>query len=205
MRVLPIMADSQLVGALELASFDPWPERALQLQAEVIPIVGITLRSQITAARLRLLLERTRAQAEELRVADRGARGPAGGIAGFQRTAGRPGAASAGFGRRTASAGRRIAGVQRGTAPPHRAFGCPHARSGIRPAPTLEIKAREVERASRAEKRIFGQYVARAAHALNSLLILARSLAENDEGNLTPDQLEAPRVVLDSGTTTCCG
>ncbi|PWG73427.1 hypothetical protein DF186_23135, partial [Enterococcus hirae] len=34
---------------------------------------------------------------------------------------------------------------------------------------------------------------------LNALLILARTLADNDEGNLTPDQVESAQVVYESG------
>ncbi len=64
---------------------------------------------------------------------------------------------------------------------------------------TLEIKADELTQASKYKSEFLANMSHELRSPLNSLLILARSLAENDEGNFTPDQLEAARIIYSSG------
>ncbi len=63
----------------------------------------------------------------------------------------------------------------------------------------LEERATELERASRYKSEFLANMSHELRTPLNSLLILARMLAENDEGNLTPDQVESARIVYSSG------
>lgn len=64
----------------------------------------------------------------------------------------------------------------------------------------VESKAVELEQAGQYRS----EFLARMSHdlrtPLNSMLILARSLAENHEGNLSDTQLESAEVLLESGT-----
>ena len=63
----------------------------------------------------------------------------------------------------------------------------------------LEDKARQVAQVSRYKS----QFLANVSHELrtplNSLLILAQLLAQNEEGNLTPEQVDHARTILSSG------
>jgi len=63
----------------------------------------------------------------------------------------------------------------------------------------LEIKAGELGQASRYKSEFLANMSHELRSPLNSLLILARSLAENSEGNLTAEQLESARIISSSG------
>jgi len=63
----------------------------------------------------------------------------------------------------------------------------------------LQRKSQEVERASRYKSEFLANMSHELRTPLNALLILARSLADNEEGNLTDDQIESAQVVYESG------
>lgn len=63
----------------------------------------------------------------------------------------------------------------------------------------LQRKSQEVERASRYKSEFLANMSHELRTPLNALLILARSLAENEEGNLSDDQIESAQVVYESG------
>ncbi|MBI3444881.1 MAG: response regulator [Magnetospirillum sp.] len=61
-------------------------------------------------------------------------------------------------------------------------------------------RAVELELANRYKSEFLANMSHELRTPLNSVLILARNLADNDEGNLTADQVESARVVHESGT-----
>lgn len=63
----------------------------------------------------------------------------------------------------------------------------------------LQRKSEEVERASQYKSEFLANMSHELRTPLNALLILARTLADNDEGNLTDDQIESAQVVYESG------
>ncbi|MDX9719766.1 MAG: response regulator [Myxococcota bacterium] len=60
-------------------------------------------------------------------------------------------------------------------------------------------KAHELELASKYKSEFLANMSHELRTPLNSLLLLSRSLAENKDGNLNPDQVESARVIYDGG------
>lgn len=63
----------------------------------------------------------------------------------------------------------------------------------------LEEKARELEQASKYKSEFLANMSHELRTPLNSLLLLAQMLADNDEGNLTDDQVESVEVIYNGG------
>ena len=64
---------------------------------------------------------------------------------------------------------------------------------------TLEEKARELEQASKYKSEFLANMSHELRTPLNSWLLLAQMLADNDEGNLTEDQVESAEVIYNGG------
>lgn len=63
----------------------------------------------------------------------------------------------------------------------------------------LKLKAEELERASQYKSEFLANMSHELRTPLNSLLILAKMLADNEEGNLYEDQIESAKIMLKSG------
>lgn len=63
----------------------------------------------------------------------------------------------------------------------------------------LKEKADELERASRYKSEFLANMSHELRTPLNSLLILAKMLADNDDGNLNEDQIDSASIILKSG------
>ncbi len=64
----------------------------------------------------------------------------------------------------------------------------------------IELKAKELEETSRYKSEFLANMSHELRTPLNSLLILAKGFANNEDGNLNPEQIEAANVIHSSGT-----
>jgi CheY-like chemotaxis protein/nitrogen-specific signal transduction histidine kinase len=63
-----------------------------------------------------------------------------------------------------------------------------------------KIKAEDLQRVNQYKSEFLANMSHELRTPLNSVLILSRNLAENEENNLTPDQIESASVISESGT-----
>ena len=63
----------------------------------------------------------------------------------------------------------------------------------------LEEKARELQSSSKYKSEFMSNMSHELRTPLNSLLLLSQSLMENDESNLTPEQLQSAQIIYNSG------
>ena len=63
-----------------------------------------------------------------------------------------------------------------------------------------QTKARELERANQYKSEFLANMSHELRTPLNSVLILSKNLAENEDNNLTPEQVESASVISESGT-----
>ena len=197
-HAVPFFYDGTPVGAIELASlstFDDLQEEYLQIVTENIAIAFNTAR---TRDRVNELLTQTQAQAEALKSQEEKLR-----------------ATNDELEEQTASLRRsenRLRQQQHELEDANSKLESTAAvlrkqqetldeqNRTLRAARTeLETRAAELERASRYKSEFLANMSHELRTPLNSLLILAQMLAQNGEGNLTPDQVESAQIVHGSG------
>jgi len=169
--VAPVVSRERVLGVIEIASFQPFTADQQALIEEALPVIGLNLEIQDRNHRTRELLEQTQQQAEELRATEEELRVQGEGLQ----------AANLELQDKTGALERQARDLE---------------------ASRAEADARALERDT--ASRYKSEFLANMSHELrtplNSLLILARSLAENDERNLTDDQVDSARIISESGT-----
>jgi|GEM_PF-247621 len=202
----PVATRDRLLGVVEIASFLPFSRDQQTLVEEALPVIALNLEVLDRNHRTRILLEQTQAMAEELRASEEELKAQSEQLQ-VANDALRAKSQTLEDQAEELRASEEELKVQREELQAAN-------EELLEKTETLEQQAQRLETArSDADNRALerdtasrykSEFLANMSHELrtplNSLLILARSLADNEEGNLTDDQVDSAQIISDSGT-----
>ncbi|CAK0773371.1 hypothetical protein CCP3SC15_470005 [Gammaproteobacteria bacterium] len=201
----PIVSRGKVIAVLEIGTFKPFRPTQRALLDEVIPVIAANLEILTRNLRTQALLEKTQQQTEELRVSEEELRAQSDALQAANEELRQKGHALEVQAEELRASEEELH-VQHDT--------IQAANKELRQKTTaleergaaLEIARAEADRRAvelDTASRYKSEFLANMSHELrtplNSLLILAKVLADNEEGNLTADQVESATVVYDSG------
>ncbi|ARJ66965.1 hypothetical protein WV31_15450 [Magnetospirillum sp. ME-1] len=190
--VVPVMSRGIALAVLEFASFTPFSESQRAVIEASVPVLALNMEILERNIRTQDLLEETQTQAEELRSSEEELRtqSEALQVANEELRVSEEELKVQQEALQAANEELRL----KTEALEERGQALEEARA------EADRRALEVEQASRYKSEFLANMSHELRTPLNSVLILARDLADNESGNLTPDQTESARVIHDSGT-----
>jgi signal transduction histidine kinase/CheY-like chemotaxis protein len=184
LALAPAIIDGQVIGVVELGFFTPPSAAARALLAQVSESIGAALRSAEYRRRQAELLEQTQAQAEELQAQQEELRVVNEELV-HQGEALQ--ASQAELEENNAQLEEQAAALEN------------QKEQLSSTQDVLRRKAVDLERASRYKSEFLANMSHELRTPLNSALILAKLLADNKQGNLTPDQIQCATHIYNAG------
>lgn len=205
--VAPVLSKNKVLAVIEIGSFLPFSFRQQALIDEALPIIALNLEILERNNRTHALLQQTQRQAEELRASEEELRAQGEQL----RMTNDELQAKTGKLQQQAEELRASEEELRAQREQLQATNADleEKSQGLEQQAKLldQARAEADQRALERDtaSRYKSEFLANMSHELrtplNSLLILARSLRDNESGNLTDDQVESAEVIHDSGTS----
>lgn len=198
LAIEPLQLGQDVVGVLEFSALSA-PDAAQEaLLAEVRRVLALAMDSLDGELRTRKLLEQTRDQALTLRENEEELRRQQDALRATNEALSKQAAELEAQGERVQASEQEMRAQAQELRAANREL---QERSDAleQASEALQRKSEEVERASQYKSEFLANMSHELRTPLNALLILARTLADNDEGNLSDDQIESAQVVYESG------
>lgn len=175
--LLPVVFENTLVGVIELATVNAFSKTHLAFLEQLSFHIGVIINSISAGMRTQELLEETRQTAEELQRSEEELKTQQEELE----------ASNEEMEEKTKALEEQNTRIKR------------QSMELEETKRLIEEKARELETSNKYKSEFLANMSHELRTPLNSLLILARSLAANEEGNLTADQVEEARVIHNGG------